>query len=60
MYADWGQRRKLNLSPRKQPVCILVTSGASCPDALVEDVIKNWLFYDAADGLDTITASFIA
>ena len=27
--------------PKKQPVKILITSGASCPDALVEGVIKK-------------------
>ncbi|HUS00222.1 MAG TPA: hypothetical protein VMY77_00760, partial [Chitinophagaceae bacterium] len=29
--------------PGKTPVKILITSGASCPDALVEDVINKFL-----------------
>ena len=27
--------------PNKKPVKVLITSGASCPDALVEGVIKK-------------------
>ena len=34
-----------NFLPTKQPVKILITSGASCPDALVEDVINKLLSY---------------
>jgi 4-hydroxy-3-methylbut-2-enyl diphosphate reductase len=30
-----------NYLPKKDPVSILITSGASCPDALVEGVIKK-------------------
>ncbi|MEI2707740.1 MAG: hypothetical protein V9E96_01830 [Chitinophagaceae bacterium] len=40
------QKTVTNLLPTKQPVKILITSGASCPDALVETVIRKvgWLF----------------
>ena len=31
--------------PAKEPVKILITSGASCPDALVEGVIQKLLNY---------------
>jgi 4-hydroxy-3-methylbut-2-enyl diphosphate reductase len=29
----------LSYLPEKKPVTVLITSGASCPDALVEEVI---------------------
>lgn len=36
----------LNYLPKYQPVSVLITSGASCPDAVVEEVIKKLLgFY---------------
>ncbi|MBP9213693.1 MAG: 4-hydroxy-3-methylbut-2-enyl diphosphate reductase [Chitinophagaceae bacterium] len=35
------QRTVTNFLPTKQPVKILITSGASCPDALVETVIRK-------------------
>jgi 4-hydroxy-3-methylbut-2-enyl diphosphate reductase len=31
----------LNFLPTEKPVKILITSGASCPDALVEGVIRR-------------------
>ena len=31
----------LSYLPEKKPVKILITSGASCPDAMVEEVIKK-------------------
>ncbi|MGZ5287554.1 MAG: 4-hydroxy-3-methylbut-2-enyl diphosphate reductase, partial [Flavisolibacter sp.] len=34
-----------NYLPRTEPARILVTSGASCPDALVEGVIKKLAGY---------------
>jgi 4-hydroxy-3-methylbut-2-enyl diphosphate reductase len=34
-----------NFLPAKEPVKILITSGASCPDALVEDVINKLVTY---------------
>ncbi|MGZ5219184.1 MAG: 4-hydroxy-3-methylbut-2-enyl diphosphate reductase [Chitinophagaceae bacterium] len=34
-----------NYLPIKQPVKILITSGASCPDALVEGVIQKMISY---------------
>lgn len=45
--------------PEKQPVKILVTSGASCPDALVENVIRKLAaFYNQEATVDTIAADF--
>jgi len=39
----------------KYPVDILITSGASCPDAVVESVIRKIIsFYDNAKDIDTV------
>ena len=37
------EKETYNFLPNKSPVKILITSGASCPDALVEDVINKLL-----------------
>ena len=45
--------------PKKEPVKILLTSGASCPDALVEGVINKLVnFYKENKALDEIIAQF--
>jgi 4-hydroxy-3-methylbut-2-en-1-yl diphosphate reductase len=45
--------------PVKEPVKILITSGASCPDALVEGVINKVLsFYPASKSVEDIIAHF--
>lgn len=50
-----------NYLPAKQPVSILITSGASCPDALVEGVIKKLAgFFPASKSIETITEAFKA
>ncbi|HEU4472000.1 MAG TPA: 4-hydroxy-3-methylbut-2-enyl diphosphate reductase [Flavisolibacter sp.] len=44
MHYDFHRHTELvteNYLPAKQPVTILLTSGASCPDAIVEAVIKK-------------------
>jgi 4-hydroxy-3-methylbut-2-enyl diphosphate reductase len=44
-----------NYLPDQQPARILITSGASCPDAMVEGVIKRLLeFYPDAKSFDEI------
>lgn len=45
--------------PIHTPVKILITSGASCPDALVEGVIRKLVsFFPGAKSLEEITRSF--
>jgi 4-hydroxy-3-methylbut-2-enyl diphosphate reductase len=46
--------------PEKNPVKILITSGASCPDAVVESIIRRLVsFYDAGVSVETLTEQFI-
>ena len=41
--------------PESSPVKILITSGASCPDAVVEEVIRKIIsFYDTARSVDEV------
>ena len=45
--------------PNKQTVSVLITSGASCPDALVEGVIKKLAgFYPASKSIEEIVREF--
>lgn len=45
--------------PQRQPVKILLTSGASCPDAMVEGVIEKLIsFYKVDKTIEALTASF--
>jgi 4-hydroxy-3-methylbut-2-enyl diphosphate reductase len=46
--------------PAKKPVRILITSGASCPDALVEAVMKKVSgFYQSAHLFENLTKQFL-
>lgn len=48
-----------NYLPEKSPTKILVTSGASCPDAVVERVIKRLAsFYSAEDRIDELVKAW--
>ncbi|MBS1638688.1 MAG: 4-hydroxy-3-methylbut-2-enyl diphosphate reductase [Bacteroidetes bacterium] len=48
-----------NFIPKKNPVKILITSGASCPDAMVEAVIGKLVsFFSSDKKLDTIEKLF--
>jgi 4-hydroxy-3-methylbut-2-enyl diphosphate reductase len=45
--------------PATRPVKVLITSGASCPDALVEAVIRKLAsFYNAEDKVDALETEF--
>lgn len=48
-----------NWLPSKQPLKILLTSGASCPDALVEEVIKKLAgFFEPATAYNELIKEF--
>ena len=49
-----------NYLPGKTPVTILITSGASCPDAVVEAVIKKLAgFYPASKSVEALLPNFL-
>jgi 4-hydroxy-3-methylbut-2-en-1-yl diphosphate reductase len=53
------QKTVTGFLPEKNPVRILITSGASCPDAVVESVIKKIAsFYGAEDLIEKQLAFF--
>ncbi|WP_121354528.1 4-hydroxy-3-methylbut-2-enyl diphosphate reductase [Flavisolibacter nicotianae] len=48
-----------NYIPQKEPVSILITSGASCPDAIVENVIRKVVgFFPEGNDVDQLIESF--
>ena len=62
MHFDFHTKTELvteNYLPAKEPVSILITSGASCPDALVEGVIKKLAgFYPASTSIEEMVTQF--
>ncbi len=53
------QKTVTDFLPTKSPVKILITSGASCPDALVETVIRKLAnFYNAEEKVDSLISNF--
>jgi len=61
IHANWQTKEESvtqHFIPATSPVSILITSGASCPDALVEAVIRRLAgFYEATHTLDALIES---
>ncbi len=59
---NFHTKQELNSSgylPEKSPVHILITSGASCPDAMVEAVISKLLsYFPGTESMDKIISRF--
>lgn len=58
IHCNWKTKEEkttLNFLPQKEPVKILITSGASCPDALVEEVIEKIVsFYPLSKNRESV------
>ena len=63
IHCNWQTKEEFittDYLPDKQPVKILITSGASCPDAVVEDVIRKLAgFYNTQKEIEDTLALFI-
>lgn len=62
LHCNWRTKEEKNTSdylPNKQPVKILITSGASCPDAIVEEVIEKLVsFFPSKNSMEEIEKQF--
>jgi 4-hydroxy-3-methylbut-2-enyl diphosphate reductase len=62
LHCNWRTKEETltnGFLPAKQPVKILMTSGASCPDAIVEEVIRKLVsFFDVEKGVDEVAVEF--
>jgi 4-hydroxy-3-methylbut-2-enyl diphosphate reductase len=55
------EKRQSGWLPERRPVRILISSGASCPDALVEAVIRKIAgYFDEAGTVETLVSAFTA
>jgi len=61
---DWKSKESINVEnyiPKKEVVKILMTSGASCPDSVVESVIRKIaFFFDKEAALESLIAKWEA
>jgi 4-hydroxy-3-methylbut-2-enyl diphosphate reductase len=62
MHFDFHKGQEMvseNYLPEDRPVSILITSGASCPDAVVEEIIRKLSgFFPGVDPLQEIIPQF--
>ena len=62
LHCNWRTKEETltnGFLPAKQPVKILMTSGASCPDAIVEEVIRKLVsFFEMEKGVDELAVGF--
>jgi 4-hydroxy-3-methylbut-2-enyl diphosphate reductase len=63
LHCNWRTKQEYltrNYLPEKTPVKILITSGASCPDALVEEVIEKLSgFFNSDKNMEVLMQEFI-
>ena len=63
LHCNWRTKQEYlteNYLPVKEPVSILITSGASCPDAVVEAVIEKLIsFFPADKNLNEFITEFV-
>jgi len=63
MHCNWRTKQEYltqDYMPLKDPVNILITSGASCPDALVEEVIEKLAgFFASEKDTAALTQEFV-
>lgn len=63
LHCNWQTKEKKlvqNFLPSTTPVKILITSGASCPDAVVEEVIEKLaVFYSSDKNVEALINEFI-
>jgi len=54
-----GKTLQTEWLPARRPIRVVVSSGASCPDALVEAVIRKIAgYYDATERVESLVESF--